>query len=150
MKLATALSERADLQERLAELGIRMNNNAKVQEGDEPSESPKELMEELNRILGRLEELIFRINLTNSSTKKDGKTITELLAHRDCLKMRIQVMRNFLDSASSKVRRMTHSEIKVKSTISVPELQKEVDQMSKELRQCDEQIQEMNWTTELL
>ncbi len=150
MKLATALSERADLQERLSELGIRMNNNAKVQEGDEPSESPKELMEELNRILGRLEELIFRINLTNSSTKKDGKTITELLAHRDCLKMRIQVMRNFLDSASSKVRRMTHSEIKVKSTISVPELQKEVDQMSKELRQCDEQIQEMNWTTELL
>ncbi len=150
MKLATALSERADLQERLSELGIRMNNNAKVQEGDEPSESPKELMEELNRILGRLEELIFRINLTNSSTKKDGKTITELLAHRDCLKMRIQVMRNFLDSASSKVRRMTHSEIKVKSTISVPELQKEVDQMSKELRQCDEQIQEMHWTTELL
>ncbi len=150
MKLATALSERADLQERLSELGIRMNNNAKVQEGDEPSESPKELMEELNRILGRLEELIFRINLTNSSTKKDGKTITELLAHRDCLKMRIQVMRNFLDSASSKVRRMTHSEIKVKSTISVPELQKEVDQMSKELRQCDEQIQEINWTTELL
>ena len=107
MKLATALSERADLQERLSELGIRMNNNAKVQEGDEPSESPKELMEELNRILGRLEELIFRINLTNSSTKKDGKTITELLAHRDCLKMRIQVMRNFLDSASSKVRRLT-------------------------------------------
>ena len=150
MKLATALSERADLQERLSELGIRMNNNANFQEGDEPSESPKELMEELNRILGRLEELIFRINLTNSSTKKDGKTITELLAHRDCLKMRIQVMRNFLDSASSKVRRMTHSEIKVKSTISVPELQKEVDQMSKELRQCDEQIQEMNWTTELL
>ncbi len=150
MKLASALSERADLQGRLSEIGLRLNNNARVQEGDEPAESPRELMEELNRIVCRLEDLIARINLTNSQTKKDGKTITELLAHRDCLKMRIQIMRNFLDNASSKVRRLGHSEIMIKSTVPVSDLQKEVDQLSKALRQCDEQIQELNWTTELL
>ena len=33
MKLATALSERADLQRRISELSVRLNNNAKVQEG---------------------------------------------------------------------------------------------------------------------
>ncbi|MDE5588923.1 MAG: DIP1984 family protein [Acetatifactor sp.] len=150
MKLATALSERADLQKKLSELGIRLNQNAKVQEGEEPSEAPEELMAELDRIVGRLEELIAKINLTNSSTVHDGRTITELLAHRDCLKSKIQIMRNFLDNASSRVNRMTHSEIKIMSTVPVSEMQKKVDALSKELRECDELIQELNWTTELM
>lgn len=150
MKLATALSERADLQERLSELGIRLNNNSKVQEGEKPSEEPEGLLKELDRIIARLEELIARINLTNSRTMHDGKTITELLARRDCLKNRIQIMRNFLDNASSRANRMTHSEIKIVSTVPVADLQKKVDVLSKELRECDELIQELNWTTELL
>ena len=58
-------------------------------------------------------------------------------------------MRNFLDNASNKVGRMTHSEIRIKSTVPVSEIQKRVDLLSKELRQCDELIQELNWTTEL-
>ena len=62
MKLATALSERADLQRRIAELGGRLNNNAKVQDGEKPSEDPKELLTELNKDFERLEELIgFRV-----------------------------------------------------------------------------------------
>ncbi len=150
MKLATALSERADLQERLSELGIRLNNNSKVQEGEKPSEEPGELLEELDRIIRRMEELIARINLTNSRTVRDGKTITELLARRDCLKSKIQIMRNFLDNASNRTHRMTHSEIKIVSTVPVADLQKKVDALSKELRECDELIQELNWTTELL
>lgn len=149
MKLAAALSERSELQKRLSELGNRLNNNSKVQEGEEPSESPEELMEELNRVTDRMEELITKINLTNSRTIKDGKTITEYLAHRDCLKSKIQIMRNFLDNASNKVSRMTHSEIRIKSTVPVPEIQKKVDMLSKELRETDEFIQEVNWTTEL-
>lgn len=150
MKLATALAERADLQRKLSEIGTRLNNNSKVQEGEEPSESPSELMEELDRIVSRLEELMARINLTNSKVSHDGKTITELLARRDCLKTKIQIMRNFLDNASNKTNRMTHSEIKIISTVPVSEIQKKVDVLSKELRQCDELIQELNWTTELM
>lgn len=46
MKLATALSERADLQRRLAALQNRLNNNAKVQEGEAPAEAPKTLLAE--------------------------------------------------------------------------------------------------------
>lgn len=150
MKLATALSERADLQKRLSELSVRLNNNSKVQEGEEPSEKPEELMEELKRITERIEELITAINLTNSSTTYEGRTITELLAHRDCLKSRIQIMRSFLDHASSTANRLTHSEIKIKSTVPVSQIQKKVDGLSKELRECDEVLQELNWTTELL
>lgn len=149
MKLATALAERADLQNRLSELGGRLNRNAKVQEGEEPSESPDLLMEESDRLIRRLEELMIRINLTNSSTEYEGRTITEFLAHRDCLRMKIRLMREFLDHASSQVSRLTHTEIKIKSTVPVSEIQKKVDQMAKELRETDEKIQELNWTTQL-
>lgn len=150
MKLATALSERANLQRKLSEIGIRLNNNSKVQEGEEPSEAPLELMEELDRTISQMEELIARINITNSKTVRDGKTITELLAHRDCLKSKLQIMRNFLDNSSCKVNRMTRSEIKIMSTVPVAQIQKKLDALSKELRQCDELIQELNWTTELV
>ena len=150
MKLATALSERSDLQKRRNEIGIRLNNNSRVSEGEEPSESPQELMQELDRITERLTELVTKINLTNSATLSDGESITALLARRDCLKEKIHIMRNFLDCASNTVSRMTHSEIKIKSTVAVGDIQKTLDLLSKELRELDERIQELNWTTELL
>ncbi len=150
MKLATALSERADLQRRITELGTRLNNNAKVQEGEKPAEEPKALLEELNRDFVRLEELIARINHTNNVTESEGKTLTDYIAKRDCLKQRISIMRSFLDRSSEKVARYSKTEIKIMSTIEVAEIQKEVDSLSKALRETDEKIQELNWTTELI
>ena len=86
MKLATALLQRADLQKRLAEINNRMKNNAKVQEGEQPSEKPSELLKELDALLLQLEDLVTRINLTNSKTVlEDGRSITALIAHRDML-----------------------------------------------------------------
>lgn len=150
MKLATALSERADLQRRIAELSTRLNNNAKVQEGEKPAEEPKMLLEELNRDFVRLEELIARINHTNNATEFEGKTLTDYIAKRDCLKQKITIMRSFLDRSSEKVARYSKTEIKIMSTIEVADIQKEVDALSKELRETDEKIQELNWTTELI
>lgn len=150
MKLATALSERADLQRRIAELSTRLNNNAKTQEGEAPAENPEELLAQLNDCLNRLEELITRINLTNSTVMLEGVTLTAMLSRRDCLTKRLQVMRSFLDTASSKVDRYSNTEIKVVSTVPVAQLQKECDRQSKALRELDEQIQSLNWTTEML
>ena len=150
MKLATALSERADLQRRISELAVRLNNNARVQEGEEPSEDPAALLKELDECLARLEELIARINRTNNETKADGVSVTDLIARRDCLKERIRIMRDFLNAASEKISRYSKTEIRIKSTVSVTKLQKEVDACSRELRQTDEKIQELNWMTELI
>ena len=150
MKLASALSERTDIQNRISELSVRLNNNAKVQDGDKPAEDPIMLMGELDRLFKRLEELMARINLTNSRTISDGRTITEILAQRDCLKKKIEITRNFLNTASSKVNRMTRTEIKIVSTVPVAEIQTELDGLSKQLRIVDEKIQELNWTTELI
>ena len=151
MKLATALSERSDLQRRISELGGRLNQNSKVMEGDAPAEDPAELLAELDRDMVRLEELIAHINITNNETvTPDGKRLTDLLAKRDCLTQRISILRSFLDSASARVKRYTKTEIKILSTVSVAELQKQVDSFSQELRQTEELIQELNWTTELI
>lgn len=150
MKLATALSERADLQKRISELSVRLNNNAKVQEGEEPAERPETLLGELDECLTRLEELIARINKTNNETTAEGGTLTDLIARRDCLKERLRIMRDFLNAASEKVARYSKSEIKIFSTVSVAELQKRVDAYSKALRETEETIQGLNWTTELL
>lgn len=55
IKLAEALSQRKDLQKRIEQLKDRIKNNVKVQEGDAPLEDPKELAEEMDRCLKRLE-----------------------------------------------------------------------------------------------
>ena len=150
MKLASALVERSDLQRKISELSNRLNTNAKVQDGEEPAEKPEELLEELDSVMTRLEELVTKINLTNSSVVVEGKTLTEWLAKRDCLKQRIGLLRGFLNFASEKIDRYSRAEIKIVSTVNVKALQKDVDALSKTLRETDEKIQEINWTTELL
>ncbi len=150
MKLANALSERADVQKRLQQLAVRMNNNAKVQEGQKPAEDPAALLKELDALCARMEKLVAAINLTNSRTVSDSVSLTELLSRRDALKQRMSILRSFLDTASSKIDRYSRSEIVIESTVSVAKLQKQVDQLSKELRELDEKIQELNWTTDLI
>ena len=150
MKLANALSQRSELQTRLRQLESRLNNNAQVQEGEQPAEDPAELLKELDEGYARLEALIAAINRTNSSTvTADGDTLSDLLAKRDCLKSKLSALRNFLVNASALVQRRTASEIRIKSTVNVRQLQKQVDDLAKELRELDESIQEKNWTTEL-
>ena len=150
MKLASALAERADLQRRIAELSVRLNNNAKVQEGESPSEDPSMLLDELKKDFVRLEELIAHINKTNNETMSGDLSLTDLLAKRDCLKSRIGIMRDFLNKSSDKIARYSKTEIRILSTVPVADLQKELDSLSKELRQLDETIQGLNWTTELI
>ena len=151
MKLANALSQRSELQTRIRQLEDRLNNNALVQEGEQPAEDPMELLKELDRDYARLEELISAINRTNNSTQAgEGTALSDLLAKRDCLKGKLSILRGFLDSASTLVRRHTVNEIKIRSTVDVRRLQKQVDGLSKDLRELEEAIQEKNWTTELM
>lgn len=149
MKLAEALNLRADLKIRIKQLKERLIANSKVQEGDVPSENPEELLKELKGNLEQLEDLIKKINMTNSSTVVDGETLTDLIAKRDVLTMEISIKREFLASASEKINRYSNNEIKILSTTDVGKKQKEIDKLSKKLRELDTKIQGLNWTTEL-
>lgn len=149
MKLAEALQERADLNRRIEQLRARLLNNALVQEGESTAESPEELLKELDGCISRLEELIAKINLTNCRTTVDGRSLTELIAQKDTLAVKIASYRDLIDFASRIAQRATRSEIKIMSAVDVKSLQKKVDEMSKRLRLIDNTIQQTNWTTEL-
>lgn len=151
MKLAEALSIRKDLQKRIQQLGQRIQYNVKVQEDDEPLEQPEELMKELDSCFVQIEELMWRINTTNMQTKNaEGKTLTQLMAQKDVLTMRINTLRNVFDRASEGQDRYSRSEIKMVTVVDVKSLGKLVDKYSLQLRKLDIEIQTLNFTTELI
>lgn len=150
MKLAEALQERADLVRRISELQSRLSANALVQEGESPAEEPAELLLQLNECTTRLEYLIARINATNCATVSEGKTLTDLLAQKDALTLRLGAYRTLVNAASQTARRATRSEIKIVSCINVREIQQQADQMARDLRLLDNRLQQANWTTDLL
>ncbi len=150
MKLAEALSERADINKRIAQLSSRLDANAKVQEGERPAEDPAELLSELSALLDRLKRIITAINIKNAEAVDDeGVTLTELIAQRDCLRMKINIIRSFLDEASFTVSRGTRSEIIIKSTVDVRSSQADLDKLSKQLRELEVRLQRANWTIDV-
>ncbi len=150
MKLAEALHLRADLQKRISQIGTRLGLNAKVQEGDIPAEDPKELLKELDRNTEELQQLITKINLTNSKIKSEEQTLTEMIARKDTLSLKASILRGFLQEASQKIERYSNKEIRIFSTVNVQELQKQVDQISQEIRLLDVKIQTLNWSVDLI
>ena len=150
MKLAEALSIRKDLQTRVDQLKARILNNVKVQEGEQPAEDPVELLKELDSCLKQLQDLIYRINHTNMNTQCDGKPVTQLMAERDVLTKRVQVLREVFNQASATTERYSRSEIKYITTVDVKALAKQIDKLAVQLRELDVKIQSVNFTTELM
>ena len=150
MKLAQALILRADTQKRLEQLKGRLLDNAKMQENERPSEDPKLLLKELDRLSDELFRLILAINLTNSSTKFENVSLTEMIAKKDTLSQKASVLRDFAKSASQKVDLYSNSEIKILSSVDVAMLQKQIDELSKEIRELDMKLQEANWQVDLV
>ena len=150
MKLAEALSIRKDLQTRIEQLKVRIINNVRIQEGEQPAEDPTDLMKDLDSCLKQLEELIYRINVTNMHAKSGDKTLTQLMAERDVLTKRVQVLREVFNQASSSSERYSRSEIKYVTTIDVKAMGKQLDKLSSQLRTPDVEIQSINFATELM
>lgn len=151
MKLAEALSLRKDLEKRIAKLKDRLENVVRVQEGDKPAESPEELMTELDNCLVQLESLIYNINVTNMDVvTEDGKPMTLLLAKRDVLSKRINILRNAFDRASNSCERYSRNEIRTSPTVNVKALRRQLDDYSKQYRILDMLIQSMNFTNDLV
>ena len=150
MKLAQALILRSDTQKRVEQLKVRLLSNAKTQENEKPSEDPKLLLKELDKLTSELFRLICSINLTNSNAKFDGMSLTEMIAKKDALTLKANVLREFATSASQKVDLYSNSEIKILSTVDVAALQKQVDALSKEIRELEMKLQEANWSVDLV
>ena len=150
MKLAAALQERADLNKKIADLRSRIEQVILVQEGEKPAEDPAKLITELEACINRLEHLMVAINRTNSQTVVDGQSLTEIIAKRDALQMKIGAYRDFAHEAITNTHRARNSEIKVIPVLKATDLQKKLDAYSKELRETDNLLQEKNWIFDLI
>jgi len=150
MKLAEALILRADLQVRISQLQRRLTANARMQEGEAPAEDPAKLFAELDACVAQLEKLVKNINKTNAATLIGKKTISDLIAEKDCLGKKQNAYQDFRNSASGKVDRYSKNEIRILSTLDVSSVQKQIDAMAKQYRELDTKLQGANWATDLI
>lgn len=151
MKLAEALMIRADLQKRLEQVRSRLSRVAVVQEGDKPAEDPKELLDELHSIIGQLERSIVNINQTNHLVELSPYgSIADAITKRELLMKKRSVIEKVIEHATVGGHRYSASEIKLVPTVDVQQLQKQLDDLSKQYREIDTAIQQANWLTELV
>jgi hypothetical protein len=150
MKLAEALVLRADTQKKLASLRQRIGSNSVVQDGNQPSEDPNELLKEAFGVLNELRELIGKINAANAANKlPDGRTLTEAIAQRDELAQQHSLMQHAIASSSKEPDRYSMKEIRWVACVDIKKLQKQSDDLAKKIRELNLMIQETNWATDL-
>ena len=151
MKLGEALTLRSQLQARIQQLRERLKESALVQEGDKPPEDAAKLLAEFEDLATQVEKLIVQINHTNLATVlRDGRTLTDALAHRDVLALRLSVIRGVADVAGERQQRYGRAEIRTLATVDVGDLRRRSDDLARERRELDVAIQETNWTTDLI
>jgi hypothetical protein len=150
MKLAEALLLRADLQKKLASLRERIVANAVVQEGDRPHEQPDQLIKEAFGVLAELEKLISNVNKTNLATRlPDGRTLTEAIARRDTLVQEHALLIAAIAGCRKEPARYGVREIKWVATMEVAKLQKQADDLARNIRELNALVQQANWGADL-
>lgn len=156
MKLAEALLLRADRNRTCEQLRARIVSSARYQEGEEPPESAEELVQTARGVLDELQSLIQNINRTNAATNMpDGRTVSDALAERDVLRLRYSLVTTAAEAASGGGRhgamiRTTRSELKVVTDLDVRALRREASDVARRIRELDAEIQQVNWTTDLM
>ena len=153
MKLAEGLALRADAARRVEQLRARIAASARYQEGEAPPEDAAALLVEAGEVLGELESLIRRINRTNATVEVAGGTLTDALARRDVLRLRHGIVSSAAGAAAgdgSRGLRQLRSELKMIAALPVAELRAQADDLARQLREVDTDIQRTNWAADLL
>jgi len=150
MKLAEALLLRADIQKKLASLQARAEKYAVVQDGERPAEDPQTIFRQIEAVADEFERLVLAINKANLAHKvKTGETITAALAKRDSLVLRHRILQGVVDACVRPPDRYGMKEIRWVTTGDVPSVQKQVDDLGKQIRELNAAIQEAGWQVEL-
>jgi hypothetical protein len=145
------------LQKRIAQLQDRVSACVLAQEGEQPPESPTELLAELAGLCDELEGLIANINHTNAaSTLTTGETVTAGLARRDVIVLRQNALRAAIKAATGNsfgglaLTRYSRSEIRTVRQVKVSDLQSQLDALARQRRELDNRLQEHNWQATLM
>ena len=153
MKLAEALALRAEAARRIEQLRSRIVDNARYQEGEEPAEDAASLLAQTGQACTDLESLIRQINRTNAAAPLGAGTITDAIARRDVLKLRHSIITTAADAAAGRERgwsRQLRSELTFISALPVADLRAQADDVARQIRELDTEIQRTNWEVDLL
>lgn len=150
MKLAEALLQRAECQEKLEALKQRILASLKVQENEKPFEDPYALLEQAQALQEKLCEWIGKINRRNAQvTLPGGEILADALVRREMLLKKRNLLTDIASNAIEKNFRLTHTEVKTVLTMDIGKLNQQADVLSKQYRELDTLIQAANWTTDL-
>lgn len=133
----------------MASLKSRIAENVKVQDGDEPSENPNNLLIQSSQLIGELYQLIEHIYRTNANALlTNGKTMLTMLTERDELAERHRLLQSAIDNAKTEGDRYSYREIKWQKVVDIAALQKQADDIAAKLRNLNIAIQAANWQIE--
>lgn len=148
MKLAELLRHRSGLQNRADELLTRLFNNVKSFDGEAPSEPPLSLLAALDAVYDELASVVATINHINASrTNNDGDSLSALLIRRETISRKLTVRKK---AALKAVQRDFHEGGRSVRNIDVGALHAEAENLSDELRRVDAEIQQLNWSIEVV
>lgn len=150
MKLAHALMERKAIKTKMDELRARIYQNAQVEQGGEPTESPLTLLDQLEVESQRFQALVARINDTNLSARlPDGTPLGEAVLRKDMLRYLHATLLCLAKKAVVVPERYSQREIKNIPALPIPEVHHRADEVAKQLRLLDAAVQELNWQIDL-
>ncbi|MGF6906846.1 DIP1984 family protein [Fusobacterium sp. PH5-44] len=150
MKLAEALLLRSEYQKKIENLQSRIMANLKIQEGDVPNENPDELLKEFFLINDKLSLLIKDINIRNNvAILSDGQSLSQALIDRENILKKRNFLAKLVEKSNDRSFRLARSEIKMYTSLSIAEIQKEIDRLSCNFRKLDTKIQSLNWNIDL-
>ena len=159
MKLAEALIKRIGLDKEINDISARLLQNAEIQAGEKPLESSESLIDILNEKVEQLENLVRRINNTNSKTKVDDiYSVSDLVTKKERYKRLFKIFRLSLNIAYSRFngRHMRtrppamSNEVKTLLLLDTKIYEKHCSQSRNDLYDIEKKIHQINWATELL
>ncbi|WP_314063276.1 DIP1984 family protein [uncultured Vagococcus sp.] len=150
MKLAEALLLRGEYQTKGENLKSRILQNLRIQEGDKPSEDPHSLLTEAFELNEQLNELIKAINERNNlALLPDGRSLAQALIDRESIVKKRRLLVSITEAGSNQEYRYSRSEIKFQLTLSLGDIHKQIDQLSRQFRELDTIIQGLNWSVDV-
>lgn len=150
MMLGEALTLRARQAQAMNDLSGRIRSSAVAQEGDNPPEDVRKLIDEYLALSSEHAVLVRRIVQTNLHTMTDDGTtrLIELLQDREIL-IRSRNLYGQVARAAAPAVRYGRLEVKFVPQISVEEVRGKERELSRLVNERDMQIQKLNWSTTL-
>jgi len=142
------LDKRKNLQIKKGNLKHRIVANSQVQEGDEPSENPNDLIAELEEVEQELLVVTGDLTYWNYETYVGHTRLIELITEREMWKAREISYRDFANQGQVSRDRFSRNEIKFISCIDVKDMQRKADEAAKKARALNALIQRTNILTE--